>query len=236
MKKIILICVLVAAVFSACGQDKHESEFKKTINERLEQQYACLNFYTEYFVPPSGFGYNLLNHYQNNKNNFAIVIETKRNGQLDKLTDLEKNNLLKLDALVKVGLLKKSRKTKFGVKATQNLTENVLFIINIYRLTDEGKKAIHENKNQYDQPVKSLCYAHTQVDRILNVSEEKVDGQDLMKIKYRYRYVDVADWTDNKDIKTVFPEINKILNASDATSKITLIKTNNGFIKSDHSI
>lgn len=146
-----------------------------------------------------------------------------------RLTKIEEKNQLQLDALVKVGLLKKTQEIKQGIGWDKKLLDDVFFTVNIYTLTDEGKETNHKSSGFFGEHEESLCYAHPQVDSILNYAEEKFSGQDLMEVKYSYQYVDVADWAMNKEVQTEFPEINKILNASDKTSKITLIKTNNGW-------
>ena len=64
---------------------------------------------------------------------------------------------------------------------------------------------------------------------MINFTEHDFSGQKIVEVKYRYKYIDVADWINNPEIKAAFPEIDETLNKANKVKTIGLMETNNGW-------
>lgn len=228
MKKSLLITLIGATtLLSACGK---ESEFKSAINKNIETDYNCLNLISSTYVP-------LMNNKelkQYKKENSFVLIDVEKNGKIDQSSSYNTDNYNKTNALVKAGLLTKTTRTEQAISSwDKKPIKGTMFIINLYNLTDAGKQTIKEKYFsglfRSGDKQHTFCYAHPQVDRILNFKEQELGEQKIVQVKYSYKYVDVADWVNKAEIKAAFPEIDKSLNNPDKTNTTRLIKTNNGW-------
>ena len=228
MKKNLLITLIGAAtLLSACGK---ESEFKSAINKSIETDYYYLNLSSSGFVP--GMDDEELAQYK--RENLLVLVDVEKNGKIDQSSSYDTDNSNKANALVKAGLLAKTTKTEQAIGSwDKKPIKGTVFLINLYNLTDAGKQTVKEKHysglfgsgdRQY-----TFCYAHPQVDSILNFTEQELGGQKVVQVKYSYKFVDVADWVNKTEIKAAFPEIDKSLNNPDKTTTTGLIKTNNGW-------
>jgi hypothetical protein len=224
MKKIVLVGLILSITMSVVGCSK-KNQFESAINKKLKEDYSCLRMSAALESPDFDFPSSARDKYDNN--NMEVIIKRQKNGQLvSNGAGYDETKEAQLNALVKVGLLKKSEETQ---PAMDNFRHEPIagesFLVELYNLTSDGEKAI-QGDNEYNR---QLCYANRQVDDILNYVEEKIAGHEMAEIKYSYKYVDVAQWAKNKEVLAVFPEIDQTLNEKDKTAVIDLVKTNNGW-------
>ena len=217
MNKMLLTTLFATTVFlSACGK---EGDFKSAINKSIQGDYSCLNLTSPVYV--AWMDNKELEQYK--KENSLVLVDVMKDGKIYE-SSLNSDGA---DALVKAGLLTKTTKTEHAIGVwDKKPIKGTIFTINLYNFTDAGKQTIKTGPGDFK---KTFCYAHPEVDSILNYAEEDLGGKKIVEVKYSYKYVDVADWVNKTEIKAAFPEIDKSLNNPDKTTTTGLIKTNNGW-------
>lgn len=210
-----------ALVLTACSK---EGAFKSAINKELDGKYQCLGSVDSNI---SGFSSVRVSDMDTLRQNMAVIAQTKSDGQLEPLSAKEKKDLMALDALVKVGLLKKTQETQQAVNWNNQPIDNKFYVMDLYNLTDAGKETV-KGKNFLGSP-RSFCYTHPQVDKILNYIEQDSGGRKLAEVKYSYKYTDVASWAKKDAVKAAFPEIEETLNETDNTDETVLVKGSKGW-------
>ncbi len=223
MNRSVQISLILSAAFllTSCGK---EAAFKSVINKKLEGNYRCLKSVN------SSLGGSSAPHVSNKdalRQNMAFIVRTKQDGQLEPLSSSEKKDAGALDALVKVGLLKKTQKTQQALNWYDHPVEGKFYEMDLYNLTDAGKETV-KGKNFLGSP-RRFCYAHPQVDKILNYIVEDSGGHTMAKVKYSYKYADVASWAKEDAVKAAFPEIEETLNEPDETDETILTKGAKGW-------
>lgn len=236
MKKLTLILATVIGATSlvACGK---ESDFKKAINAKISQSPECLSV-------PSGDtgGYMDLNESEvkalKDKTKGAYIVSQSfdKNSKEDMLSDYAKKDLAQFDALANAGLLTKSTEKLSTINWMDKQPNGGYRLFTIYTLTDAGKNTAA--KVEVSGMAKSLfgdngnrvfCYATPEVVKIENYTEGSYGGMDVVRVKYSYKYTNVADWANNADVKAAFPDISRNLDNPDKTNDNDLIKTKNGW-------
>lgn len=229
MKKPLLVCSLIASaiLISSCGK---ESEFKSAINKSLDEHYNCLHITS---ATSASIDNQVFKKYV--EANDFIITKDEQNGKLED-NQWTKTTVNQLEALTKAGLLNKTTAKEPMVNnwsMDKTPIPNAFVIIDMYNLTTAGKQTVIDGKGDTivsaGKNKNTFCYAHRQVDSVLNFTEHDMAGQNVAQIKYSYKYVDIADWVNKSEIKTAFPEIDTSLNNTDKTSTIMLMKTNNGW-------
>ncbi len=217
MNKTLLATLFTTAVLlSACGKD---GDFKSAINKSIQGNYSCLNLISPLYVP--WMDNKELEQYK--RENSFVLVDVMKDGKIYESSP----NSNGADALVKAGLLTKTTKTEHAIGVwDKKPIKGTIFTINLYNFTDAGKQTIKTGPGDFKY---TFCYAHPEVDSILNYTEQDLSGQKIVEVKYSFKYVDVADWVSKTEIKAAFPEIEKKLDNSDKTDRIVLIKTNNGW-------
>lgn len=232
MKKSLLLGLLLAGV-AVAGCSK-KSEFRTAINRSIEKDYNCLDLKSSLFVP---FMDNKeLEQYK--KNNDYVIVDEDDSSKPHRNTshDSEDSDLTRAEALVKAGLLTKTVKREQAMNAANHKpVQSTVFAIHLYNLTAAGKNSIRAKHfdgffGSGDRKY-TFCYAHPEVDSIMNFSEFDYNGQKAAQVKYSYKLADVADWAQSNEIKAAFPELGKQLDGDTTAnvSEILLIKTNNGW-------
>ena len=225
-RKIVISSMLcVSLILSACGK---EGDFKSAINQSIQNNYACIHIgEPESLFGLSGFSYESYEKYE--KGNASFVIRKKEDGEWVKNDPFyNKEKETQLDTLVKAGLLEKQQKNEPAVeKYSKTIIENEGFVVELYNLTKEGEEAKKED-HSFSGGV-ALCYAHPEVERIVNYKEANVGGEAIAEVKYSYKYVDVAKWAKNKDVQASFTEIQKTLEEKESIDIAGLEKTNKGW-------
>lgn len=230
MKKSLLLLLLTSGVtLAGCGK---KSEFKTAINRSIETDYNCLNLNSSVFVP--FMDSKELEQYKKD-NDFVIVDEDdvskpKRSSSHDS----EDNDLMRAEALVKAGLLTQTTKREQAMNAASHKpVQSTVFAIHLFNLTKAGKATQKEKHINGVLGVTTqkytFCYAHPQVDSIVNYSKFDVGGQQFVQVKYSYQLADVADWAKQPEIKSAYPDIKALLDNSDKTAELLLVKTNDGW-------
>ncbi len=224
MKKIVLVGAVLTIAMSVVGCSK-KSQFESAINTKLKDDYSCLRFSGAFENLDFDFPASARKKYDDN--NMEVVIKRQKDGQLDPHdSGYDDQKEAQLNALVKVGLLKKNEETQPAIDInSQQPIAGKSFLVELYNLTSDGEKVV-QGDNEYNR---QICYAHRQVDDILNYVEETAMGHQMAEIKYSYKYVGIAPWAKDKDVLAAFPEIDQTLNEKDKTSMIDLVKTNNGW-------
>lgn len=215
------LILTTALVLTACGK---ESGFKSAINKDLEDKYQCLKVASFDISELSALRVSDIDAL---RQNMAVIVQTKNNGQLEPLSAEATKDAQALDALIKVGLLKKTQETQQAVKWNGQLVDGKFYVMNLYNLTDAGQKTV-KGKNFLGQP-RSFCYAHLKVDKILNYIEQDSTDHKVVKVKYSYKYTDVASWAKEDAVQAAFPEIEETLNAPDNIDVTVLIKGDKGW-------
>ncbi len=210
-----------ALALTACGK---EGGFKSAINQELEGKYQCLGSVGS---DVSVFSSLRVADMDSLRQNMAVIAQTKTNGQLEPLSAKEIKEAAALNSLVKVGLLKKTQETQQATNWNSQPVDGKFYVMDLYNLTDAGKKTV-KGKNFLGNP-RNFCYAHPQVDKILNYIEQDSGGRKVAAVKYSYKYVDVASWAKDDAVKAAFPEIEETLNATDNTDEMVLTKGDKGW-------
>jgi hypothetical protein len=208
-------------VLTACGK---ESAFKSAINKELEDKYQCLKVANFNISDLSALR---VSDIDTLRQNMAVIVQTKKNGQLEPLSAEATKDVQALDALVKVGLLKKTQETQQATKWNGQLIDDKFYVMDLYNLTDAGQKTV-KGKNFLGRP-RSFCYAHLKVDKILNYIEQDSSERKVVEVKYSYKYTDVASWAKDDAVKAAFPEIEETLNGPDNVAVTVLIKGDKGW-------
>jgi DNA-binding PadR family transcriptional regulator len=112
--------------------------------------------------------------------------------------------LARLDALVRLGLLRSSPVTDAAWGRPMR-----------YELTDEGRKAFREfpaGKWDARKPVGAFCYGTPMVDSVVRYTEPAEEmGQVQTEVTYTYRLRDVAPWAQDPELRRAAPEIEREL-------------------------
>lgn len=234
MKKILVSLTAVSICLVACGK---EGDFKKAINEKKSKAPVCLNISSDYIngsytndddlkklKAKTAGAYVISQHYD----------EVGKNS--DYSPEQTKNKFVQLDSLTGAGLLTKSTESLVTYSVWGEKKANGFYKYTIYTLTDAGKATAAKVETNSmssamfgDTGQRIFCYATPEVEKIENYTEADDSGYHVAKVKYSYKYVDVADWINKPGVKEAFPEIAKTLDNQDKTAKINLFKTNNGW-------
>lgn len=231
MKRSLLLLAFTVITVIGCSK---KNEFRTAINHSIENEYNCLDLKSSVFVP---FMDNKeLEQYK--KVNDYVIIDEDDSSKPNRNTshDSEDSDLIRAEALVKVGLLTKTVKREQAMNAADHKpVQSTVFAIHLYNLTAAGKNTIREK--HFDGFLGSgdrkytFCYAHPQVDSIINFSEFDYLGQKAAQVKYSYKLADIANWAQNSEVKAAFPELvgKQLGDTTTNISEILLIKTNNGW-------
>lgn len=214
-----ITCITIASTIflSACSKD---NQFKAPVQNYLSAHDECiyLNSLGEGMFSKGTEEYNY-----KGQGKFIIteITDNKNSNNLN-----QDNDFNKLNVLTKLGILSRVEIPK---QVRNNWTQkNTSATLNVYSITPEAQKLIKiTNQGSYD--AKYLCYAKSELDQILNFTEQSMAGQNIAQVKYSYKYVDVAPWATNPEFQKSFPEASKKLNNKDKTGLIILMKTNNGW-------
>lgn len=231
MKKALLLTAASSLlVISACSQ---QSQIESAINKYLEPLSLCLNIPSTPF-PPHGMDNQTLMSLKQQNN--IVTIEQITNGQLGVIDNFTRSNNLRLDVLVKAGLLTKTTKKIPAVNSSDKTPiANTVFVANLYNLTDAGQKTI-QNKPPGSQVIATsatqsiLCYAQPEVESIISTTEHTISGEKQIAVQYRFKYTNVADWINKPEIKATFPDIFLLLNSKDKTKTTYFAHTQDGWV------
>ena len=236
MKKLSLITMLMLSVtLVACSK---ESDFKNAINAKISQQRECLNIRSDVRSAAGDVNDADYKKFQDKtKDSFVIGQRFGKDGKVeDYAPEYTKNRFAQLDALVGVGLLSKTSESLPIYSLWDKKPDGRYYTFAVYTLTDAGKATQAQVKPSAmavmlsgDSGKRVFCYAKLQVDNIDNYTEGNTNGYQIAEVKYTYKYVDIADWANNSEVKTTFPEISKELENPNKVSTITLVKTKNGW-------
>lgn len=239
MNKLSLISLsLLSISLVACGK---ESDFKKAINKKINNQPACLNINGATLSSASYYLNKAEKKRLEEKTNNSYVVtqefdKTGKNTMSDSRNEDIKDNLAKLDALTSTGLLSKSVESLEKYDFWGNKPEGGYYVFNIYNITDAGL-ATRENV-QVDSMAKTwlgdngnriFCYAYPEVSSIENYTEGDTNGVHYAQVKYTYKYTRISDWAKNATVKAAFPLLNQQLGDTAYEKTIVLMKTNNGW-------
>ena len=119
------------------------------------------------------------------------------------------NNALQMPVLEKLGLVVASDSP--GDPSIKN-----------YSLTEEGQKYYHTKQtitvNSAGQRIRhpgDLCPAKLQLDKVVAWDPPSVvEGKTQTTVKFTYRIAKAAEWTQDPDVRKVFPMIAKILDSA----------------------
>lgn len=231
MKKLTLLSLAVIGTsLVACGK---ESDFKKAINAHISQRPECLRIYSDSISSSRVNRDAAAKLEEETKGKFVVSQQFDSTGKDTSYSNPK--TLSQLNALVAVGLLSKSTES-LPTQDWDKKPDGGYYTYTIYTLTDAGKATaakVETNglaKSMFgDSGNRIFCYATPEVVKIENYTEGSYGGMDVVRVKYSYKYTNVADWANNADVKAAFPEISKNLDNPDKTNDNDLIKTKNGW-------
>lgn len=235
MKKISLTSLVLLSVgLVACGK---EGDFKKAINTKLSQQPVCLDLSTNIDYN-SGVNQDDFKKIEDKTKGMYVISQhyDKSGKNTDWSQEQTKEQLNQFDVLTSVGLLTKASES-LPTYDWNKKPDGGYYIYTIYTLTDAGKataikvEASSMSKALFgDSGQRIFCYASPEVEKIENYTEgEGMGGVHYAKVKYSYKYVNIADWATKPKVKSAFPQIAKYLDNPDKTSTMEVAKTNNGW-------
>ena len=234
MKKILVSLTAVSICLVACGK---EGDFKKAINDKISQTPVCLSVSSGYIDSSFTNNDDLKKFKAKTAGAYVISQHYDEAGKdSDYSPEQTKNKFVQLDSLTDAGLLTKSTESLVTYSVWGEKKANGFYKYTIYTLTEAGKATAAKvetsamSKTMFgDTGQRIFCYAHPVVEKIENYTEADDSGYHVAKVKYSYKYVDVADWINKAGVKEAFPVIAKTLDDTDKTAKINLFKTNNGW-------
>ncbi|HCY39070.1 MAG TPA: hypothetical protein DHV02_04335 [Neisseriales bacterium] len=234
MKKILVSLTAVSICLVACGK---ESDFKKAINEKKSKAPVCLSVSSDSIDASYTNDDDLKKLKAKTAGAYVISQDYDENGKnSDYSPEQTKNKFVQLDSLTGAGLLTKSTESLVKYSGWGGKKTNGFYKYTIYTLTDAGKATAAKVETNSmssamfgDTGQRIFCYATPEVEKIENFTEADDSGYHVAKVKYSYKYVDVADWINKAGVKEAFPVIAKTLDNPDKTAKINLFKTNNGW-------
>lgn len=227
MRTSLLILSLNCSLIALSSCSSKDDQFKSAINDKLHSSYLCLSINQD-FVSPVFMDNKVFNKYLSE--NSLVLIDIIENGKI-RPDPFNTNKYGGVSALVKVGLLKKTTVIEPAFSFTHKPIKNIHYSLNLYNLTDLGKQTVQygNGRNFTNDHKSAFCYAYPQVNTILNYVENKKSDRDVVEVKYSFKYSTPAAWTNNADLREMFPEIERSIKLQDGKAVMALYKTNNGW-------